>query len=61
MAAQYKTTPASVAIAWVIAGPGITAPIASATSVKQLHDTTQAVHLNLSEKAIALLDEASSY
>ncbi|MCC8426766.1 aldo/keto reductase [Mucilaginibacter sp. UR6-11] len=61
VAAQYKTTPASVAIAWVMARPGITAPIASATSVKQLHDTTQAVQLNLDDKAIALLNEASSY
>jgi aryl-alcohol dehydrogenase-like predicted oxidoreductase len=61
VAAQYKTTPASVAIAWVIARPGITAPIASATSLKQLHDTTQAVHLDLSGDAIALLTEASKY
>lgn len=61
IAAQYKTTPASVAIAWVIARPGITAPIASATSLKQLHDLTQAVNLNLNGEAIALLDEASSY
>jgi aryl-alcohol dehydrogenase-like predicted oxidoreductase len=61
VAAQYKTTPSSVAIAWVIARPGITAPIASATSVKQLHDTTQAVNLNLSGDAIALLTKASQY
>jgi aryl-alcohol dehydrogenase-like predicted oxidoreductase len=60
VAAQYKTTPASVAIAWVIARPGITAPIASATSLKQLQDTTQAVHLKLSRDAIQLLNEASS-
>jgi aryl-alcohol dehydrogenase-like predicted oxidoreductase len=60
VAAQYKTTPAAVAIAWVIARPGISAPIASATSLKQLHDTTQAVHLDLSEDAIKLLDESSS-
>jgi len=61
VAAQYKTTPASVAIAWVIARPGITAPIASATSVSQLHDTTQAVQLKLDAEAIALLNEASEY
>lgn len=61
VAANYKTTPASVAIAWVIARPGITAPIASATSVKQLQETTQAIHLNLDSKAIELLDNASSY
>jgi aryl-alcohol dehydrogenase-like predicted oxidoreductase len=61
VASQYKTTPASVAIAWVIARPGVTAPIASATSIKQLHDTTQAVHLKLDSGAVALLNEASSY
>ncbi|TSJ40682.1 aldo/keto reductase [Mucilaginibacter corticis] len=61
VAAQYQTTPASVAIAWVIARPGITAPIASATSVGQLHDTTQAVKLKLDAEAIALLNEASEY
>jgi aryl-alcohol dehydrogenase-like predicted oxidoreductase len=61
VAAQYKSTPASVAIAWVIARPGITAPIASATSVKQLQQITQAIHLNLDNKAIALLNEASAY
>jgi aryl-alcohol dehydrogenase-like predicted oxidoreductase len=60
IAAQYQTTPASIAIAWVIARPGITAPIASATSPKQLHDTTQAVHLELSAEAIQLLNETSS-
>jgi aryl-alcohol dehydrogenase-like predicted oxidoreductase len=61
VAAQYKTTPASVAIAWVIARPGITAPIASFTSLRQLHNTTHAVHLNLSVETIGLLDEASGY
>ncbi|MDB4927412.1 MAG: aldo/keto reductase [Mucilaginibacter sp.] len=61
VAAQYKTTPATVAIAWVIARPGITAPIASATSIKQLQEITQAVHLNLDAKAIDLLTKASDY
>jgi aryl-alcohol dehydrogenase-like predicted oxidoreductase len=61
VAAQHNTTPASVAIAWVIARPGITAPIASATSLKQLHDTTQAVHLDLGTESIELLNKASEY
>jgi aryl-alcohol dehydrogenase-like predicted oxidoreductase len=61
VAAQYKTTPAGVAIAWLIARPGVTAPIASATTLKQLHDTTNAVGLNLSAEAIALLNDASNY
>jgi aryl-alcohol dehydrogenase-like predicted oxidoreductase len=61
VAAEYKTTPAGVALAWVIARPGITAPIASATSIKQLHETSAAVKLNLKSDAIDLLTKASSY
>ena len=38
VASSHKATPAQVAIAWLIARPGITAPIVSATSVAQLHD-----------------------
>lgn len=61
VAAQYKTKPATVAVAWVIARPGITAPIASATSVKQLQEVTQAVNLNLDSAAVELLNSASAY
>lgn len=58
---EYNTTPSGVAIAWVIAQPGIVAPIVSATSVKQLHETTKALELNLSKEAVKLLIEASRY
>lgn len=61
VAAQYNTTPATVALAWLIARPGITAPIASATSVKQLKETAQAIDLNLGAYAIEHLNNASSY
>ena len=61
VAGQYNTTPAAVALAWVMARPGITAPIASATSVQQLHDLTKAAELNLDSDAIALLTTASGY
>lgn len=61
VAAEYKATPASIALAWVIARPGITAPIASATSIKQLNELTKATELNLSSDAIDLLNSASSY
>ena len=59
VAAEYNSTPASVALAWVIARPGITAPIASATSVKQLQSLVDATRLNLGNDAIKLLNEAS--
>ena len=61
VAKEYNSTPASVAIAWVIARPGVTAPIASATSVKQLHETTKATELKLGKETIDMLTEASKY
>ncbi|MDB5124669.1 MAG: ral stress protein 69 [Mucilaginibacter sp.] len=61
VAAAYNTNPASIALAWVIARPGITAPIASATSIQQLNDLTKAANLNLDAEAIHLLTAASSY
>jgi aryl-alcohol dehydrogenase-like predicted oxidoreductase len=61
VAAQYETTQASIAIAWVIARPGITAPIASATTIKQLHELVKSTELNLDHDAIDLLNSASSY
>lgn len=61
VASQYNTTPAAVSLAWLMARKSITAPIASATSLQQLHDTTAAVRLNLDQSAIDLLTEASRY
>jgi len=61
VAKQHNSTPASVALAWVIARPGITAPIASATSDKQLQSLIASTQLTLSGNDIALLNEASKY
>jgi aryl-alcohol dehydrogenase-like predicted oxidoreductase len=61
VAEEYNTTQASVALAWVMARPGITAPIASATSVQQLDELARATELNLSGEAIELLTSASTY
>jgi aryl-alcohol dehydrogenase-like predicted oxidoreductase len=61
IAAIHNTTPATVAVAWVISQPGITAPIASATSIQQLQDITKAVDLQLSVSEIDLLNTASHY
>jgi aryl-alcohol dehydrogenase-like predicted oxidoreductase len=58
---NYSATPAAVALAWVIARPGITAPIASATSVEQLQELAQAVTLKLPPEVIEELTQASSY
>jgi aryl-alcohol dehydrogenase-like predicted oxidoreductase len=60
VAADLGATPAQIALAWLIARPGITAPIASATSLEQLDDLVAAARLRLDEKAIASLDAASA-
>ncbi len=60
-AAQYHTTPASIAIAWLIARPSVTAPIASATSLSQLDSLVKATQLQLSAESIQLLNEASAW
>ena len=54
------STPARVALAWLIAQPGITAPIASATNDKQLNDLAEAAKLKLDRTSIQKLNEASS-
>lgn len=61
VADEYNTSQASIALAWLIARPSITAPIASATSVKQLQGLVNATTLNLSAEAIQFLNEASAY
>jgi aryl-alcohol dehydrogenase-like predicted oxidoreductase len=60
VAAGHNATPAQVAIAWLIARRGVTAPIASATSLPQLEDLFSAVSLKLPPDAIKALDEASA-
>jgi aryl-alcohol dehydrogenase-like predicted oxidoreductase len=61
VAARYESTPASVAIAWLIARPSVTAPIASATSLEQLESLVKATELSLDKTAISQLDEASAW
>lgn len=61
VSARYNTTPASVAIAWLIARKSVTAPIASATNLKQLEALTDAAELNLNADAIESLNAASAY
>ncbi len=60
VAAGAGATPAQVALAWLIARPSITAPIASATSVAQWHDIARAAELKLGDDAIRKLDAASA-
>ena len=60
-AKQYNSTPAGVSLAWLIARPSITAPIASATSVEQLNDLIKGTKLKLDQESIDLLNNASAY
>ena len=59
VARRHDATPAQVALAWLIARPGITAPIASATSVEQVEELAGAVKLKLTSEDIGVLDTAS--
>lgn len=60
VAARRYATQAEVALAWVMAKPGITAPIASATSLEQLASLVRAVELRLTAEDMAELDAAGA-
>jgi aryl-alcohol dehydrogenase-like predicted oxidoreductase len=60
VARETNSKPAQVALAWLMARPGITAPIASATTVEQLHQLVASTRLRLSPAAIQALHEASA-
>ncbi len=57
---RHRSSPASVALAWQIARPSITAPIASATTVEQLNELVAATRLHLDAADIEQLNAASS-
>ena len=59
VANKYHSTPARVSLAWLIARPSITAPIASSTNLDQLNDLVGATKLQLDRASIELLDQAS--
>jgi aryl-alcohol dehydrogenase-like predicted oxidoreductase len=58
VAARHGAQPGEVAIAWLIAQPGVTAPIASATTTAQVESLVRGARLNLSRADIAQLDAA---
>jgi aryl-alcohol dehydrogenase-like predicted oxidoreductase len=59
VARDVRATPAQVSLAWLMAR-GVTAPIASATSVGQVEELIGATRLELGAEALATLDEASA-
>lgn len=60
IAAETGARHADIALAWLLAKPSVTAPIASATSLSQLESFKRAVNLRLSDEMIRLLDEAGA-
>lgn len=61
VAAKNNTDAAAIALAWLIARPTITAPIASATSTQQLQQLVKAASLKLDATDVELLNKASAY
>ena len=59
VAQRHGVSPGQIAIAWQLARPGVTAPIASATSISQLDELAAAVALKLDAESITALDAAS--
>jgi aryl-alcohol dehydrogenase-like predicted oxidoreductase len=60
VAKAHHSTPARVALAWLMAQPGVTAPIASATSDKHLNDLVEATKLTLDRGSIEKLNAVSA-
>ena len=60
VAKRHRSSPATVALAWQIARPSITAPIASATTVAQLNDLVAATRLHLEASDVEQLNAASA-
>lgn len=60
VSARHAAKPAEVALAWLMAREGVTAPIASATSVAQVESFARAANLSLSTEDIAELNVASA-
>jgi len=60
VSAETGATPAQIALAWIIATPGVTGPIVSATSVEQVESLLPAVTLRLDDAQMALLDQAAA-
>ena len=59
-AQRTGATPGQVAIAWLLAQPAVTSPIASATSLPQLQELVRAAQLRLDADTLALLERASA-
>jgi aryl-alcohol dehydrogenase-like predicted oxidoreductase len=60
VAKEYGSTPARVALAWLMTRPGIVAPISSATTTDHVKDLVEATKLELAQDAVEVLTTAST-
>jgi aryl-alcohol dehydrogenase-like predicted oxidoreductase len=60
IAAKHRATPAQIALAWLMARPSVTAPIASATTLSQLEELIKSTEIRLGKAEIEQLDKASA-
>lgn len=60
VARRLSATPAQVSLAWLMARPGVTAPIASATNLDQLQEILRATAIKLDAEAMTALEQASA-
>ena len=60
VAKESDATPAQDALAWLAAQPSVAAPIASATTVRQVEELVGAMRLQLTKDQLGVLDKASS-
>ena len=61
LAREKQTTPAAVALAWLLAKPAVTSVIFGARSVEQLDDNLKAADVTLSIDDVQRLDDASAF
>ena len=59
VAARYEAKPGQIALAWLIARPSVTAPIASATTLEQVSELVEAAEIDLDAESIQKIDAAS--
>ena len=59
VAALHNATQAQIAIAWLLARPSVTAPIASATNIEQLSELIAGTRIDLDRESLDRLNEAS--
>lgn len=61
VAQKHNCTPAAVCLAWYLSRPSITAPIASATSAKQVNELAKSAKITLNEDEVELINQCSTY